>query len=84
MTYAYPEENTLGVPLARRGRRAARAASRTVNRASQAYRGSLGTSYLAAGAIVLVALRAVYGLAVFAGYWDVYPEPLLALAAWLA
>ncbi|MFC0681085.1 hypothetical protein ACFFGH_24925 [Lysobacter korlensis] len=84
MTYAYPEENTLGVPLARRGRRSARAASRTVNRASQAYRGSLGTSYLAAGAIVLVALRAIYGLAWFAGYWESYPEPLLALAAWLA
>jgi hypothetical protein len=84
MTFAYPEENTLGVPVARRGRRSARAASRTVNRASQAYRGSLGTSYLAAGAIVLVGLRAVYGLAWFAGFWEIYPEPLLALAAWLA
>jgi hypothetical protein len=84
MTYAYPEENTLGVPLARRGRRSARTASRQVNRASQAYRGSLGTSYLAAGAIILVALRALYGLAWFAGFWEVYPEPLLALAGWLA
>lgn len=83
MTY-YPDENTLGAPIVRRGRRSARAAGRTGNRASQAYRGSLGTSYLAAGAIVLVALSAVYGIAWFAGYWDVYPEPLLALAAWLA
>jgi hypothetical protein len=84
MTYLYPEENTLGVPTVRRGRRSARVASRAVNRASQAYRGSLGTSYLAAGAIVLVALRVVYGLAWFAGYWELYPESLLALAAWLA
>jgi hypothetical protein len=84
VTYSYPEENTLGVPLVRRGRRSARAASRTVNRASQAYRGSLGTSYLAAGAIALVVLRAVVGIAQFAGQWELYREPLLALAAWLA
>ena len=84
MTYAYTEENTLGAPIVRRGRRSARVAGRAVNRASQAYRGSLGTSYLAAGAIVLVALRAVYGLVWTAGYWELYPEPLLAVAAWLA
>jgi hypothetical protein len=84
MSYAYPEENTLGVTITGRGRRSTKAASRMVNRASQAYRGSLGTSYLAAGAIVLVGLRAVYGLAWFAGFWGAYPEPLLALAGWLA
>lgn len=81
MSYSRPDENTLGAPITQSGRRAAEVARRFA-RPGTAHRGSLGTTFLAAGAAIVVAIRLLYGFAWFVVYWDEYPVPLAALAAW--
>ncbi|MFC5501150.1 hypothetical protein ACFPJ4_02730 [Lysinimonas soli] len=81
MTFSAPEENTLGVVVGN-ARRAMGKTARRLGRAS-AHRASLGTAFLALGAAILVGLRAVYGLSWFVALWNVYPQPLAALAAWI-
>lgn len=85
--YARPEENTLGVPISHRPRgRAGRAP--IVWRAPRLERfsiprASLGTSYLALGATVVVAISAVYGFGWFVVNLPTYPRPVLAVTAWV-
>jgi hypothetical protein len=84
MTYAPPEENTLGVILGR-GRRREADATRRVIRAATPHRSSLGTGFIGIGAAIVVGLRAIYGLAWFAGQavaGDVYTPLWAAAAAW--
>jgi hypothetical protein len=79
MTTGIPEENTLGVVVAG----AARAVSKTARRLGRAgARPTLGASFLALGADIFVALRAVYGLSWFVVLWDSYPVPGAAATAW--
>ncbi|GMA92111.1 hypothetical protein [Homoserinibacter gongjuensis] len=79
MTTGIPEENTLGVVVAG----AARAVSKTARRLGRAgARPTLGASFLALGADIFVALRAVYGLSWFVVLWDRYPVPGAAATAW--
>lgn len=78
-----PEENTLGV-LVGRGRRREADATRRVIRAATPRRASLGTGFIGIGAAVIVALRSIYGFVWFVSYWNVYPDPLPALGAWVA
>jgi hypothetical protein len=79
MTAGIPEENTLGVVVAG----AARAVSKTAKRLGRAgARPTLGSSFLALGADVLVVVRAIYGLSWFVVLWDLYPVPGAAAAAW--
>jgi len=79
MSAGIPEENTLGVVVAG----AARAVSKTAKRLGRAgARPTLGSSFLALGADVLVVVRAIYGLSWFVVLWDLYPVPGAAAAAW--
>lgn len=82
MSYAPPEENTLGVILGR-GKRREPDATRRVIRAATPRRASLGTSFIGIGAAVVVALRSIYGFVWFLSLWDTYPDPIPALAAWV-
>lgn len=74
-----PEENTLGVLFT--GRRVPDATRRVI-RAAAPRRSTLGTGFIAVGATIIFALRALYGLVWFATSWTVYPSLLPALAAW--
>ncbi|MBN9606541.1 MAG: hypothetical protein J0G30_08020 [Actinomycetales bacterium] len=78
------EENTLGVVVGR-ARKAAGTAARRLGRTGTVHRASLGTAFLGLGAAIVVALRAVYGLSWFLVLWPQtdYPQPALALAAWI-
>lgn len=80
--FSQPEENTLGVVVGN-ARRAVQSTARRFSRAATAHRASLGTAFLGLGAVIVVGLRAVYGLIWFAAQWEVYPEPFAALAAWI-
>jgi hypothetical protein len=80
--FSQPEENTLGVVVGN-ARRAVQSTARRFSRAASAHRASLGTAFLGLGAVIVVGLRAVYGLIWFAAQWEVYPEPFAALAAWI-
>lgn len=80
--FSQPEENTLGVVVGN-ARRAVQSTARRLGRAASAHRASLGTAFLGLGAVIVVGLRAVYGLIWFVGQWEVYPEPFAALAAWI-
>lgn len=82
MSYAPPEENTLGV-LVGRGRRREADATRRVIRAATPRRASLGTGFIGIGAAVICGLRAIYGFVWFIGLWSTYPNPWPALAAWI-
>lgn len=84
MTYAPPEENTLGVILGR-GKRRESDATRRVIRAATPHRSSLGTGFIGIGAAIVCGLRAIYGLASFVGQWmgGTYGPALLPAAiAW--
>jgi len=81
MSYAPPEENTLGVILGRGKRREADATSRVI-RAATPRRASLGTGFIGIGAAVVVGLRAIYGFVWFVGLYPTYPNPLFAALAW--
>jgi hypothetical protein len=80
--FSQPEENTLGVVVGN-ARRAVQSTARRFSRAASAHRASLGTAFLGLGAVIVVSLRAVYGLIRFGAQWEVYPEPFAALAAWI-
>lgn len=82
MSYAPPEENTLGVILGR-GKRRESDATRRVIRAATPRRSSLGTGFIGIGAAVVVGLRAIYGFVWFVGLWPTYPDPWPAAAAWV-
>ncbi len=83
MTFSRPEENTLGT-IVGRGRRNISEATRRVVRAAAPRRASLGTGFLAIGAVVVVTLRGIYGLAWCVSLWlgGTYPNPIPAFAAW--
>jgi hypothetical protein len=83
MTFSQPEENTLGVVIGN-ARRAVGNTARPIGRAASTHRASLGTAFLGLGAAIIVGLYAVYRLIWFVALWDQYPEPLLALSAWIA
>ncbi|TPW70640.1 hypothetical protein [Schumannella sp. 10F1B-5-1] len=77
-----PEENTLGIVVGRAGR-AVVGTARRLTRPGSPHRASLGTTFLGFGAAVVVGLRSVYGLTEFLGSWGDYPQPVIALLAWI-
>lgn len=83
MSYSRPEENTLGTIIGR-GRRNISEATRRVVRTAAPRRASLGTGFLAIGALVVVILRGLYGLSWAISLWagDIYPDPVPAFIAW--
>ena len=82
MTYAPPEENTLGTVLGR-GKRREADATRRVIRAATPLRSSLGIGFIGVGAVVILGLRSIYGLVWLVALWETYPNPLIALSAWV-
>jgi hypothetical protein len=83
MTYAPPEENTLGVIIGGKQRRAKSATVRRLAGDDSPRLTSLGTGFVGVGAAVLVSLRALYGLVWLVTQWDLYPNPIPAAAAWI-
>ncbi len=75
------QENTLGVVLGRGRRHQSNATARVIRDATPR-RASLGTGFIGVGAAVVFAVGAVYGFMWFIGLWSVYPQPVLAGAAW--
>lgn len=82
MTYSPPEENTLGVILGRGKRREADATHRVI-RAATPLRSSLGIGFIGVGVVIVSGLLAVYWLVWMVAQWNTYPDPLIALAAWI-
>jgi hypothetical protein len=82
MTYAPPEENTLGAIINGKPRRREADATRRVIRAATPRRASLGTGFIGIGAATVSGLSVIYGLVWFVGLWGNYPLPTYALAAW--
>jgi len=83
MTYAPPEENTLGVIVGGTPRHSRRAAIKRLAGNDSPRLISLGTAFVGVGAAALVILRAIFGLIWCALQWDQYPNPFIALAAWI-
>ena len=83
MTYAPPEENTLGVIVGDKGRHSKSATIRRLARDDSPRLTSLGTGFVGVGAAILVSLRAIYGRVWLVILWDVYPNPLIAAIAWV-
>lgn len=83
MTYAPPEENTLGVILGGKPRHSKSATVRRLARDETPRLSSLGTGFVGVGAAVLVSVRAIFGLVWLVVQWDLYPNPMLAAAAWI-
>jgi len=81
MTYAPPDENTLGAVLREKPRGSD--ATRRVIQAQTPRQGGLGTSFLGVGAAIIVGVRMIYGLVQFSQLWATYPNPLPALLAWV-
>lgn len=82
MTYPDLGENTLGVILGRRRGLPGGATTRAMRQA-RAMGTSLGTGYLGVGAGVVAGLQVLFGLALLAWNWDLYPNTLLVSLAWL-
>ncbi len=82
MSYAPPEENTLGVILGR-GKRREADATRRVIRAATPLRSSLGIGFIGVGAIVVAGLLVIYSLVGLVSLWNVYPDPIPTVAAWV-
>lgn len=82
MTYAPPEENTLGVIVGEKGRHSKSATVRRLARDDSPRLTSLGTGFVGVGAAILVSLRAIYGLVWLVIQWDIYPNPIIAAVAW--
>jgi hypothetical protein len=78
-----PEENTLGAIVGVKPRRREADATRRVIRAATPRRSSLGTGFIGIGAAVVCGLRCIYGFVWFIAQWEMYPDPIPALVAWL-
>jgi hypothetical protein len=83
MSYAPPEENTLGAIIGGKPRKRESDATRRVIRAATPRRASLGTGFIGIGAAIVCGLSSVYGLVWFVGLSGTYPEVNYALAAWV-
>ena len=84
MTYSPPDESTLGVLVGVRERRKLMAdPTARPRRPDGQHRASLGTAFIGIGAALVVAVRAIYGFSWFVALWPSYPNPVLALVAWL-
>lgn len=83
MTYAPPEENTLGVIVGGKPRHAKSAAVRRLAGDDTPRLIGLGTGFVGIGAAILVSLRAIYGLVWLVIQWDIYPNPVTAAIAWV-
>jgi hypothetical protein len=55
----------------------------TPQRVATPHRASLGTTFLGVGASLVAAINAVYGFSWFVSQWEVYPDPVPALLAWI-
>ena len=83
MTYPPVGENTLGLLAEVRASRSRVGGSRRLVRQENPHRASLGTAFIGVGTSLICALSAIYGFTWFVSYWTVYPNPILALAAWV-
>jgi len=83
VTYPPVGENTLGLLAEVRASRSRVGGSRRLVRQENPHRASLGTAFIGVGTSLICALSAIYGFTWFVSYWTVYPNPILALAAWV-
>jgi hypothetical protein len=81
MTYNDLGENTLGVIFAKR--RTPEGAPTRAVRQARALGASLGTGYLGVGAGVIAGLIVVYGLTLLVWNWELYPDTVPVIIAWL-
>lgn len=80
---SFPDENTLGVIVGRRGKNPTTPTTTRAMRQAKAMGASLGTGYLGVGTGILAGLLMLYGLSIFAWNWADYPDTLLVSVAWL-
>ncbi len=80
MSFSQIEENTLGTPIGKPGKKGIGQAARRLTAGTP--RPSIGMGFLTVGAAVVVSLRAVYGISWSATLIPVYPVPGAAIAAW--
>jgi len=82
---SFPNENTLGAAITASNKRSllpGGPASRARRQENQ-HRASLGTAFIGIGAALVVGVRAIYGFSWFVSLWGTYPQPALALSAWI-
>jgi len=76
-----PNENTLGVTITPKGKKAAQ--TRSYVSTENPHRASLGTSFIGLGAALVAGLSAIYGFAWFVALWGTYTTPVPALISWI-
>ena len=76
-----PNENTLGVIITPKGKKAAQ--TRSYVSTENPHRASLGTSFIGLGAALVAGLSAIYGFAWFVALWGTYTTPVPALISWI-
>jgi len=79
MSFLRSNDNTLDVLVS--GKRAPLALPQ--RQSTTPRRGTLGTAFIGIGASLVVGIRAIYGFSWFLGQWNVYPNPVPALMAWI-
>ena len=80
--YLPPDENTLGTRRSLRGKPAPTGVAKALRQASE-LGPSLGTGYLGLGTVVIVIIVGAYEFVLSAIRWDVYPNLLPIIAAWV-
>lgn len=81
MSYGDLGENTLGVIFGKR--RGEPGAPTRAMRQARALGASLGTGYLGVGTGVIAGIIVIYGLTLLVWNWNLYPDPLPVVLAWL-
>jgi hypothetical protein len=76
-------EQTFGVLAEVRASRGFVGGARRLVRPDSPHRASLGTAFIGLGASLVCGLSAIYGFSLFVSRWQEYPDPMLALAAWV-
>ena len=83
MSYPPASENTLGLLAEVRASRSLVGGARRLVRSENPHRASLGTAFIGIGAALVCGIRAIYGFTWFVSFWNDYPNPVPALAAWI-
>jgi hypothetical protein len=78
---SFPDENTLGVIITPKSKKASRSSSFAAT--ENPHRASLGTGFIGLGAALVAGLSAIYGFAWFVALWGQYSNPVPALVSWM-
>lgn len=83
MTFSDLDENTLGAIVGKRRSQLRSASPTRALRQARAMGATLGTGYLGLGAGVVAGLQLLYGIILLVWNWDLYPNTLPVVLAWL-